>query len=256
NQSNGNAGKAKVETVPDTDYIFLPLWTQDLPFSYSSKDSPSAGYKPSGEEEKKDTEGLRNEESKATIIKEPRVNQKKDNVNSTNRVNAVSSTLNAASNEVNVADLKNIETTFQVSPIPITRIHKDHPLKQVIRDLHLAPQTRRMTKSMTDHDLPYGKMVIGTKWIYKNKKDERGTVVRNKARLVAQGNTQDEGIDYDEIFAPVARIEAIRLFLAYASFKHFVVYQKDVKGAFLHGKIEKEVYVCQPLGFEDPEFHD
>ncbi|GKC82806.1 putative ribonuclease H-like domain-containing protein [Tanacetum coccineum] len=105
-------------------------------------------------------------------------------------------------------------------------------------------------------DLPHGKRAIGTKWVYRNKKDERGIVIRNNARLVAQGYTQEEGIDYDEVFAPVARIEAIRLFLAYASFKDFVVYQMDVKSAFLHGKIEEEVYVCQPLGFEDPEFPD
>ncbi|GJQ95863.1 putative ribonuclease H-like domain-containing protein [Tanacetum coccineum] len=91
---------------------------------------------------------------------------------------------------------------------------------------------------------------------YRNKKDERGIVIRNKTRLVAQGYTQEEGIDYDEVFAPVARIEAIRLFLAYASFKDFVVYQMDVKSAFLYGKIKEEVYVCQPPGFEDPEFPD
>ncbi|GJV92262.1 putative ribonuclease H-like domain-containing protein [Tanacetum coccineum] len=90
----------------------------------------------------------------------------------------------------------------------------------------------------------------------RNKKDERGIVIKNKARLVAQGYTQEEGIDYDEVFAPVARIEAIRLFLAYASFKDFVVYQMDVKSAFLYGKIEEEVYVCQPPGFEDPDFPD
>ncbi|GKC85186.1 copia protein, partial [Tanacetum coccineum] len=75
-----------------------------------------------------------------------------------------------------------------------------------------------------------------------NKKVERGIVIRNKARLVAQGYTQEEGIDYDEVFALVATIEAIRLFLAYASFKDFVVYQMDVKSAFLYNKIEKEVY--------------
>ncbi|GKF61153.1 retrovirus-related pol polyprotein from transposon TNT 1-94, partial [Tanacetum coccineum] len=89
-----------------------------------------------------------------------------------------------------------------------------------------------------------------------NKKDERGNVIRNKARLVAEGYTQEEGIDYDEVFAPVARIEAIRLFLAYASFKVFMVYQMDVKSAFLYGKIEEEVYVCQPPRFEDPDFPD
>nr|GFC79607.1 copia protein [Tanacetum cinerariifolium] len=91
-------------------------------------------------------------------------------------------------------------------------------------------------------DLPYRKRAIGTKWAYRNKKDERGIVIRNKARQVAQGHTQEEGIDYEEVFAPVARIEAIRLFLAYASFMGFPVYQMDVKSAFLYGTIEEEVY--------------
>nr|GEZ50709.1 putative ribonuclease H-like domain-containing protein [Tanacetum cinerariifolium] len=90
----------------------------------------------------------------------------------------------------------------------------------------------------------------------KNKKDERGILIRNKARLVAQGHTQEEGINYKEVFAPVARIEAIRLFLAYASFMGFMVYQMDVKIAFLYGTIEEEVYVYQPLGFEDPDHPD
>ncbi|GJX76137.1 putative ribonuclease H-like domain-containing protein [Tanacetum coccineum] len=95
--------------------------------------------------------------------------------------------------------------------------------------------------------------VIGTKWVYRNKRDERGVVVRNKARLVAQGYTQEEGIDYDEVFAPVARIEAIRLFLAFASFMGFIVYQMDVKSAFLYGTIDEEVYVSQSPGFVDPD---
>ncbi|GJY52672.1 putative ribonuclease H-like domain-containing protein [Tanacetum coccineum] len=103
-------------------------------------------------------------------------------------------------------------------------------------------------------DLPYGKKAIGTKWVYRNKKDERGVVVRNKARLVAQGHRQEEGIYYDEVFAPVARIEAIRIFLAFASYMGFIVYQMDVKSAFLYGKIDEEVYVSQPLGFVDPKY--
>ncbi|GJY12947.1 putative ribonuclease H-like domain-containing protein [Tanacetum coccineum] len=215
------------------------------------------------------------------------------------------------------ADLNNLETTMSVSPIPTTRIHKDHPKEQIIGDINSATQTRRMIKMSEEHamisyinkqrrtnhkdyqnclfacflsqmepkkviqaladsswveamqeellqfrlqkvwrlvDLPKGKHAIGTKWVYRNKKDERGIVVRNKARLVAQGYTQEEGIDYDEVFAPVARIEAIRLFLAYASFMGFIVYQMDVKSAFLYGTIEEEVYVCQPPGFEDPQF--
>ncbi|GJT46231.1 putative ribonuclease H-like domain-containing protein [Tanacetum coccineum] len=105
-------------------------------------------------------------------------------------------------------------------------------------------------------NLPYGKRAIGTKWVYKNKKDERGIVVRNTKQGWLPRYTQEEGIDYDEVFALVARIEAIRLFLAYASFKYFVVYQMDVNSAFLYGKIEEEVFNCQPPGFEDPEFLD
>ncbi|GKB30463.1 putative ribonuclease H-like domain-containing protein, partial [Tanacetum coccineum] len=101
-------------------------------------------------------------------------------------------------------------------------------------------------------DLPDGKRVIGTKWVFRNKRDERGTIIKNKARLVAQGYRQEEGVDYDEVFAPVARIEAIRLFLAFASFMGFIVYQMDVKSAFLYGNITEEVYVKQPPGFEDP----
>ncbi|GKA15421.1 putative ribonuclease H-like domain-containing protein, partial [Tanacetum coccineum] len=170
--------------------------------------------------------------------------------NNTNNINAVSSTVNAADIKVNAdgaktsielpddpnmpeledivysgdaedvgteADMNNLNTFIPVSPIPTTRIHKDHPVEQIIRDLNSTPQTRRMTKNLKEHE---------------------------------------ERIDYDEVFAPIARIEAIRLLLAYASFKDFVVYQMDVKSAFLYGKIEEEVYVCQPLGFEDPDFSD
>ncbi|GJV92158.1 putative ribonuclease H-like domain-containing protein [Tanacetum coccineum] len=141
-----------------------------------------------------------------------------------------------------VVDMNNLDTTIQVNPNPTTRIHKDYPFDQVIGDLQSATQTRKISKNLEEHG---------------NKKDERGIIViRNKARLVAQGYTQEEGIDCDEVFAQVARIEEIRLFLAYASFKDFVVYQMDVKSAFLYGKIKEEVYVCQPPGFEDPDFRD
>nr|GEU67131.1 putative ribonuclease H-like domain-containing protein [Tanacetum cinerariifolium] len=102
-------------------------------------------------------------------------------------------------------------------------------------------------------DLPAGKYAIGTKWILKNKRDSRGIVVQKKARLIAQEHRQEEGIDYDEVFAPVTRIEAIRLFLAFASYMGFMVYQMDVKSAFLYGRIDEEVYVTQPKGFVDPQ---
>src|SRR3954467_7673323 len=98
--------------------------------------------------------------------------------------------------------------------------------------------------------------IIGTKWIYRNKQDEHGQVVRNKARLVAQGYTQVEGIKFDETFAHVARLEAICILLAYANHNNILLYQMDVKSAFLNGKIEEEVYVAQPPGFEDPKHPD
>nr|GEV31112.1 hypothetical protein [Tanacetum cinerariifolium] len=391
--------------------------------------------------------------------------EKEDNVNNTNNVNTVSLTVNTAGtnddyefpfdlnmsaledvsifNFLNddedddiVADINNIDITIQVSPIPTTRIHKDHPLDQVIGDLHSSTQTRNMTKNLEEHgfmssmreltfflglqvkqkkdmifisqykyvqeckhtyrnskplikdedgeevDVHMYRLMIGSLmyltssrpgmmfavsacarykvnpkvshlhavkrifrasldrkyttggcqffgcrliswqckkyiavanstteaeyvvassccgqvlWIQinylimvllvilntaeflllvilntvssslllwpklevsRNKKNEKGIVIRNKTRLVAEGHTQEEGIDYNEVFAPIERIEAIRLFLAYASFKDFVVYQMNVKSAFLYGKIEEEVYVCQPPGFKDLDFSD
>nr|GFC68402.1 retrovirus-related Pol polyprotein from transposon TNT 1-94 [Tanacetum cinerariifolium] len=103
---------------------------------------------------------------------------------------------------------------------------------------------------------PEGKSVIKTKWIFKNKKDESSLVIQNKARLVAIGYSQQEGIDYDETFTPVARIEAIRLFLAYPAHKDFTVYQMDVKTSFLNGIFKEEVYVGQPLGFVSKQYLD
>nr|GFB07885.1 retrovirus-related Pol polyprotein from transposon TNT 1-94 [Tanacetum cinerariifolium] len=103
---------------------------------------------------------------------------------------------------------------------------------------------------------PEGKSVIKTKWFFKNKKDESGLVFQNKARLVAVGYSQQEGIDYNETFAPVARIKAIHLFLAYAAHKDFTVLQIDVKIAFLNGILKVEVYVGQPLGFVSKQSPD
>ncbi|GJX83732.1 retrovirus-related pol polyprotein from transposon TNT 1-94 [Tanacetum coccineum] len=102
-------------------------------------------------------------------------------------------------------------------------------------------------------DKPFGKMIIKLKWLWKNKKDEDQTVIRNKARLVAKGYAQEEGIDFEESFAPVARLEAVRIFVAHAAHKSFPIYQMDVKTAFLNGPLKEEVYVAQPEGFVDPD---
>ncbi|GJU80011.1 putative ribonuclease H-like domain-containing protein [Tanacetum coccineum] len=161
-----------------------------------------------------------------------------------------------------VADFTNLETTVNVSPIPTLRIHSIHPTTQILRDPTLAVQTRskeellqfKIQKVWILVDLPFGKRAIRTKWVYKNKKDERGVVVRNKSRLVAQGYRQEEWIDYDDVFALVAQIEAIRIFLAFASYMGFIFYQMDVKSAFLYSTINEEMYVSQSPGFVDPKF--
>ncbi|GJX01486.1 putative ribonuclease H-like domain-containing protein [Tanacetum coccineum] len=279
-KASDNAGQARKETEPVKYYILLPLWTADPPYSQDPKSSHADGSKPSSDDGKKVDEDPRKDS-------ECKDQKKEDNVNSTNNVNTVSLTVNAAgTNEVNVvggktsielpfdpnmpaleddsifdfsrddeddgaeADMNNLDTTIQVSPIPTTRIHKDHPLDQVIGDLQSATQTRKMSKNLEEHgfvstiqqrtnhkdlqnclfacflsqeepkkvihalkdpswieamqeellqfklqevwtlvDLPNGKRAIGTKWVFRNKKDERGIVIRNKARLVAQGYT-------------------------------------------------------------------
>nr|GEY72366.1 hypothetical protein [Tanacetum cinerariifolium] len=105
-------------------------------------------------------------------------------------------------------------------------------------------------------DIPLCKNVINMKWLWKNKRDEENTIIRNKSRLVAKGYAQKEGVDFEESFAPVARLEVVRLFIAYAAHKSFTIFQMDVKTTFLYGPLKKEVYVNQPDGFVDPYHPD
>ncbi|GJV43807.1 putative ribonuclease H-like domain-containing protein [Tanacetum coccineum] len=341
-QRSNNSGKAERETEHVKFFILLffntiLIWTIDLPYSQRSKRVYSCdGSKPSSDDGKKVDEDPRKES-------ECNDQEKEDNVNNTNNVNA------AGTNEVNVvggktsielpfdpnmpaledysifdfsrddeddgamADMNNLDTTIQVSPIPTTRIHKDHPLNQVIGDLQLATQTRKMSKNLEEHgfvstiqqrtnhkdlqnclfacflsheepkkvihalkdpswieamqeellqfklqevwtlvDLPNGKRAIGSKWVFRNKKDERGIVIRNNARLVAQGYTLEEGIDYDEVFCPCCKIKAIRQFLALCLHLELLwCYHMDVKVFFSMGRLRSGEYVKSP-GFEDP----
>ncbi|GJV22507.1 uncharacterized mitochondrial protein-like protein, partial [Tanacetum coccineum] len=224
-------GKARMETVPGDDEKKV------------TKEPGKEGGVPSKEDEKDDQ------------VKEA-------DINNTNSVYTVSSTVNIVGSSlvnddgskfVNVvdlpddpnmpplediiysdvgseADMNNLDALMPVSPIPNTRVNKDH-----------RKNPKRTQKGNSS--------IEGSKL-------DRGYAGRASTIQVTRRYIQEEGIDYDEVFALVARIEAIRLFLAYVSFKDFMVYQMDVKSAFLYGKIEEEVYVCQPPGLEDPDFPD
>ncbi|GJX46641.1 putative ribonuclease H-like domain-containing protein [Tanacetum coccineum] len=174
-------------------------------------------------------------------------------------------------------DLGNITNSYIVPTTPNTRIHKDHPIENVIGDVKSSVQTRRMTKPTFEQGLlsaEYEQKTHDTLNTYlyacflsqieptsiaKALSDSYWVEAMQEELLqfkLQQGHRQEEGIDYEEVFAPVARIEAIRLFLAYASFMGFLVYQMDVKSDFLYRTIEEEVYVTQPPGFKDPDHPD
>ncbi|GKD48278.1 putative ribonuclease H-like domain-containing protein [Tanacetum coccineum] len=237
-------------------------------FDSSSKNASNDEPQPSSDAGKKDDEGV-NKESGIDDQERPKnstqdvntagpsINIASINVNTGSiNINTVSPTVTTALLETTHADffggetevdMSNITTTYPVPSTPNTRIHKDHSLDHVIGDVQSGVQTRRMTKTTNEqgfisavyegkthedlHTCLFACFLSQEepKKVYKNKKDERGIMIRNKSRLVAQGYTQEEGIDYDEM---------------------------DVKSAFLYGKIEEEIYVYQPPGFEDPEFPD
>ncbi|GKC34615.1 putative ribonuclease H-like domain-containing protein [Tanacetum coccineum] len=280
-QGELNAGTSTQKEEISQDCIVMPIWKDASYFDSPSKDVGNGEPKFVADDQKKVVDGLDNENNEKDKSKDDsspkEVNTAGQHVNTASpEVNTGRFKLNTVDPSVNTAssydpdslkdmfkkgashtleatrvefvndkdepevDLGNILNSYTVPTTPNTRIHKDHPIKNVIGDVWKLV------------DLPNGKRAIGTKWVFRNKKDERGIVIRNKANLVAQGHRQEEGIDYEEVFAPVARIEAIRLFLAYDSFMDFLVYKMDVKSAFLYGTIKEEVYVTQPPGFKDP----
>ncbi|GJZ18283.1 putative ribonuclease H-like domain-containing protein [Tanacetum coccineum] len=213
NQSNDNTctkacddvSKARMETVPGKDYILLPLWTADPLFSQNSKSSPDDEFKPLGDDKKKDA-----------------------NVNSFNNVNAASAhKVNVVDDDEDVgaeADMNNLDVFMPVSPILTTRIHKDHPVEQIIEDLNSAVQTRILTKNLEEHEKP--------KKVFHALKDPSWIEAMQEELLQFK---------LQEVWTLVELPNGKRM---------------DVKSVFLYGKIEEEVYVCQPPGFEDPYFPD
>ncbi|GJY83241.1 putative ribonuclease H-like domain-containing protein [Tanacetum coccineum] len=252
-KDNIDAGNSEKEAESAQDYFVLPIWS-----SYSSTVKRSTAKDAVFLDE---LERLKRQEQDANDAAEA---LRKEFAQETEELLYKQEVLNLA---------------VLTYPIPTSRINSIHPSTLILGDPQSAVQTRsKVTKSSGAHafvsyiqkqrrnnhkDFQHCLFACflsqnEPKKISEALEDEQrkkaiGTN-RNKARLVAQGHRQEEGIDYDEVFAPVARIEAIRIFLAFASYMGFIVYQMDVKSAFLYGKIDEEVYVSQPLGFIDPKY--
>ncbi|GJV27392.1 putative ribonuclease H-like domain-containing protein [Tanacetum coccineum] len=236
NKTNGIAGtkdnivvgQAQKEKEPEQEYILIPLCTTDPLISQGPKDCEGdTGMKPTkvDENEASDNSGKHYQEARSESG-----STSVSTAGPTFDTAIPSTPVNTAGPSVSTANESEEQLFERCSPF------KNAFTLPPVLNISTIDNTGIFRNAYDDED------------------DERGIVVKNKARLVAQGHTQEEGIYYDEVFAPVARIKAIGLFLAYASFKDFMVYQMDVKSAFLYGKIEEEVYVCQPPGFEDPHF--
>nr|GFB84821.1 hypothetical protein [Tanacetum cinerariifolium] len=259
-KSSGNSNPIATSTNPSADH--METLTVETPIPTVSSPVPTACFTDS-QEPSSDTRLI--SKRAANQVETPSLDNILTLTNQFEDIFGV--TTNSDESNGVEADVRNMETTITASPTPTLIIHKDHPKSQIIGLVDTLIQTRNKSKEISDAlqdpswvkamqeehlqfkiqnvwtlvDCPKGVRPIRTKWVFKNKKDARGIVIRNKARLVAQGHTQEEGIDYDEVFSPVVRIEAIRLFLAYASFIGFIVFQMDVKSAFLYGTIDEKV---------------
>ncbi|GKC58014.1 retrovirus-related pol polyprotein from transposon TNT 1-94 [Tanacetum coccineum] len=230
-ETNDNARQARQEKAADHEYILLPFLTYDSSSTQRSDDKDADEVPWKGDEGVNKVSGRDDQE---------RTDSSTQDINTDGPKNAMVNYI-SKQRRTNHKDYQNcLFACFlsQNEPKKVIQALTDPSWIAAMQDELLQ---FKLQKVWTLVDLPKSKRAIGTKWVYRNKKDKRGIVVINKARLVAQGYTQEEGIDYDKVFAPVARIEAIRLFLAYASFMGLIVYQMDVKSAFLYGTIEEEV---------------
>nr|GEW74849.1 hypothetical protein [Tanacetum cinerariifolium] len=245
-QATDDQGTTLEEINLHDEHLVLPIWSAYSTTVKNLRDKVEKNERPVSQVEQifqEELEKLKRQEKEANdVVRKEATHDTQDaNTNSTNLLNAISAP---------VSDVGPSRALNDDEPS-----YPDDPSMPHLEDIFASPSEGIFTNSSyDDEDLPFGKKAIGTKWVYRNKKDERGVIVRNKVRLVTQGYRQEEGIDYDEFFAPVARIKVIRIFLAFASCMGFIVYQMDVKSAFLYGTINEEVYVTQPPGFVDPKF--
>ncbi|GJR87708.1 retrovirus-related pol polyprotein from transposon TNT 1-94 [Tanacetum coccineum] len=253
-ETNVNAGQTREEKASNNEYILLPLMLSISPLSSSTQSTndkdadevPDKGDDDVSQRNSQEKEGGASNKEDDQHVQDFKaelysliVQQKEGYANSTNRDSTASQSVSIAGLSINTAS-ENINTgslnITTASPIPNDSSMQSVENTGIFDDTYddrevgaEADLNNLETTMNTPVDLPKGKRAIGIKWVYRNKKDERGIIVRNKERLVAQGYTQEERIDYDEM---------------------------DVKSAFLYGTIEEEVYVCQPPGFKDPQFPD
>nr|GEV44746.1 putative ribonuclease H-like domain-containing protein [Tanacetum cinerariifolium] len=251
-QANADQGANLEEIDLYDEHFVLPIWFAYSTTVKSSEDKIKKttycklSKKPVSQVEQifqKELEKLKRQEKEANdAVRKEATHETQDvNTNNTNLLNDVSTPVSVVGPS---RALNDDEPSYP-----------NDPSMPYLEDIYASPSAGIFTdSSYDDEDFPFEKKAIGTKWVYRNKKDKKGVVVRNKARLVAQGHRQEEGIDYDEVFASVARIKAIRIFLVFASYMGFIVYQMDVKSAFMYGTIDEELYVTQPPGFVDPKF--
>ncbi|GKE54992.1 putative ribonuclease H-like domain-containing protein, partial [Tanacetum coccineum] len=259
------------ETEPAQEYFVLPLWSS-YTSTIKSSEAKNGDEKPNGDTGPKINEEPKDQEDPAFLEELERLKRQEKEANyaaeafrkefaqstedlllqagaaratSTNTINTVSTPISTASPS----------RIFSTGGPDLTNNDQDDSQILALEDIYNNPSDGIFTNASYDDEGAVADFTnLETIVNVRNKKDERGVVVRNKTRLVTQGYRQEEGIDYDEVFAPVARIEAIKIFLAFASYMGFIVYQMDVKSALLYGTIDEEVYVSQPPGFVDPKF--
>ncbi|GJS72562.1 putative ribonuclease H-like domain-containing protein [Tanacetum coccineum] len=257
--------------------IVMPIWKDTSYFDSPTENVDNGEPKTADDAQKQDEDGLNNENNEQEWFA---------NDSSSKDVNAIGQQVNTASLDNNnvqstVSDRRMLKPTSEqgfLSDVYEQKIHdtlntclyacflSQIDPKSIAKALSDSSWVEAMQEELLQFnlqqvwilvDLPNGKTGHWKhKGVFRNKKDERGIMIRNKARLVVQGHRQEEGIDYEEVFAPVVRIEAIRLFLAYDSFMGFLVYQIDVNSTFLYGTLRKDVYVISTPGFKDPDHPD